>query len=312
VKVNIDTIAPDFDSIVAQNTESNGTYTVVITGYGNNDISIEVDGIEVDFSNDTFTTVKDKYTMILVDSAGNRSERVFTTVSPVIQLNLISTTVRDLYYEVYITPFDSSVHAVEGFRTLVFDYNAAVSETMLNVAKNNVCTIGRKVNCYINGSYTPTLGQIYNTFTKGYTYILEVKVNGVLAKAMDSSELPRLDLVGPDSTLPVGNYLDTDLNPDYVSTNSGQNFAFSFLASDINLSSSYYYMVVDSSIDDIMSVSKFYSLYTSCYGDTSSNNKCGYKGENTYKESVSGKANTYLGEITITANTNTRRSNECV
>ena len=307
IKVNIDTIAPEFDSIVAQNSESGGTYTVKLTGYGDNDISIEVDGIEVEFTNDTFTTVKNKYTIILVDSAGNRSERVFTTVSPAIQLNLISTTVRELYYEVYITPFDSSVHAVEGFRTLVFDYNATVSETMLNVARNNVCTIGRKVNCYINGTYTSNVGQIYNTFTKGYTYVLEVKVNGVLAKAMDSDALPRLDLVGPDSTLPVGNYLDTDLNPDFISTNSGENFVFNFLASDVNLSDSYYYMVVNSSIDSTMSVEKFYTLYTSCYGDTADNNKCAYKGENAYKESVSGKANTYLGEVVITANTNTRR-----
>lgn len=307
IKVNIDTVAPEFTDIVAVNSKKGDVYTVVITGYGENSIYVEIDGIKTELVNNSFNTKKEKYTIVLTDSAGNSSEKVFTTVSPSIQLNLLSTTVYDLEYEVYITPFDNSIHQVEGFRYLVFDYKADVSDTMLEVARNNVCTIGRKVNCYVIGNYSSNVGQIYNTFAKGYSYILEVKINNVLAKGLDTNSLPRLDIVGPDATLPEGGFLDVDINPEYISSTSGNEFKFSFLAKDINLADNYYYMVVNSSLDSTMNVEKFYSLYTNCYGDTSENNKCGYKGENNYKEQVSGKENTYLGEVTIVANTNTKR-----
>ena len=69
----------------------------------------------------------EKYVIILTDSAGNTNSKVFTTVPPSVQLNLISSTVYDMYYEIYITIFDSSIHEVEGFRYLVFEYGASIS-----------------------------------------------------------------------------------------------------------------------------------------------------------------------------------------
>jgi len=301
VGVNVDTILPSFTNIVAQIRENSGLYTVTISGYDEYALKIEVDGVGIELSSGTFTTENEKFTVYLEDKAGNINSKVFTTVSPYIELfNLDNDS-----YEINISPFDSTIHTIEDYKYLVFDYDATISNSDIKVAQSNVCTAGRKIKCYIEGNFTPYSAQIEQTFTKGYSYIILVKVNNVLVNAKNSSNLPRLDIVAADNILPDVNYLDEDTNPDYISSVSGSAFNFGFMATDANLSSNYYYLVTKSDLN--MNVAKFYDLYKSCYGATSSSNGCGIRGENTYVSEITGKDNTYLGEVSIIANNNTKK-----
>ena len=307
VSVKLDTLAPNFNDIVVENTKDGDNYTVEVSGFDDNSIWVEINGIKTNLVNDKFTTTSTQYVMFLQDAAGNKNSKTFTTISPAIQLLLLNTTSTELRYEIYVTDFVASLHNIDSVKYLVFEYNTEITTQMMEVARNNVCTVGRKVNCYVEGSFTSNVGQIYHNFTKGYSYILDIKINNVLANAIGTNQAPRLDLVGPDNTIPVGGYLDDDVNPEYVSSESGKSFTFSFIATDVNLEEKYYYMIVESSIKNNMTVEMFYRLYASCYGDVSTNNKCGYKGENQYKEAIDASQGKYLGEIIFTANNNTRK-----
>lgn len=305
VRVNIDTIAPDFESIVAQSSQIDSKYNVTISGYGDNSIYVKVDGVRVDLTNSSFVSEKEKYTIVLTDLAGNVSEKVFTTIPPSVELNLLTSSTYDVKYEIYIAPFDETIHVVEEYKYFVFDYMSDVDDHDIEVARNNICTAGRKTNCYVNGSFRANSGLITQTLDRGYSYVLSIKINNVLANEVLTGKLPRLDILEADAVKPVGEFLDDDVNPDYISSTSGKDFEFKFLANDSNLTSSYYYLIVTENVGSRMNVSNFYELYKNCYGATSSSNGCGIRGENEYDSLYS--EDTYLGIITVTANVNTKR-----
>ncbi len=307
VQIGIDTINPTFENIIVENTSNNGSYTVKINGYEDNIVKVVLDGVETDIdSTYSFNTLLTKYTMVLIDSAGNRNEKVFTTISPVIEFNELSKATYDIRYELYISPFDSSIHIVEDYKYLVFAYTTEqISPNDIEVARNNVCTTGRTVKCYKSGSYVESNATISQTFAKGYTYIILVKVNNILVKEAETNELPRINVAAPDLDNPTWGYLSEDTNPDYISSVSGEKFSFKFLASDLNLSDTFYYLVVDKSKVNTMNTSKFYELYKTCYGSTVDTNGCGVYGEVAYKEEV--ENNVYLADVVLEANYNTKR-----
>ena len=305
--INIDTINPLFDDIQVVTTRVGTNYNVTISGYDNNQIYVKVNGQRVDLdSNSSFTTSEEQYVIVLIDEAGNMSEKVFTTINPSIELFDISTS-NNIEYEINITPFNES-HKIDSYKYLVFDYLKEINNDDMRAASANVCTLGRKVNCYVNGSFNETSNVIYQTFNKGYTYILLVKINNILANIKDSNDLPRLDIAPADVTKPVISVLDNDTNPDFISSTSNRTFTFSFNAKDQYLTDTYLYMLVDSTINanTILQPAYFYELYSACYLDDSSNG-CGIIGENEYVSSVENKEYTYLGEVVIQTNHNTMR-----
>lgn len=306
IKVNVDTIAPTFDNVVVENTDNgNDTYTVRISGYDDNTVKVILDGVETELNNSySFTTNLTKYTMVLIDGANNESSKVFTTVSPVLDFYLLSNTVYDSIYELNIRGFDSSIHEVEEYKYLVFDYTTSlISASDIEVARNNTCTTGRKIKCYKIGNYSSSSNAITQTFAKGYTYIIQLKINNVLVTQSGTSSLPRLNLNDPDATIPSWGYLDQDTNPDYISSVSGQEFSFKFLASDVNLNDTFYYLVVDNSIVSTINKTTFYSLYKNCHGANVETNGCGIYGELEYQEEV--EDNVYLGNVVLKASYNT-------
>lgn len=310
IEVNIDTIAPSFASVVANSKKNGNEYEVTVSGIGDNELKIKVGNQEVSLNGTSFVTESEKYTIILTDAAGNSSQKIFTTIPPSVELNVLTTSTYNVKYEIYIAPFDSTIHEIEEYKYLVFEYLSDIDEADIENAKNNVCTVGRKTNCYVNGSFNSSSNVINQTFDRGYAYILEIKINNVLAKDNATGKLPRIDILAADAVSPEGEFLDDDVNPDYVSSTSGKKFEFKFLAKDSNLTDSYYYMIVKSTLNSKMNVSNFYELYKTCYGAIASSNGCAIKGSNKYDSLYDEATNTYSAIIDFVANSNTKRRME--
>lgn len=303
----IDTIDPVFDNIQVTTSKGNENYVVVISGHDDNDIYVKINGNRVNLdANSSFVTEEEEYVVVLTDLAGNTSEKVFTTINPSVELFDISIG-SNVEYEINITPFNS-FHKIDSYRYLVFDYLKQISVNDINNAMINVCTLGRKVNCYVNGNFDAYSNVIYQTFNKGYSYVLLIKVNNILINQKYTENLPRLDIAPADVTKPIISVLDDDTNPDYISSVSGRKFVFRFNAQDEHLTGKYLYMIAETKINEstLSQPSNFYEYYSRCYLDDSSNG-CGIVGENIYSGVVSGKDNTYLGEIIIKSDHNTAR-----